>query len=177
MGHPVKGWVLGIVIGFVPELGNIRWIKGLGRSIQKLGTVRKRGAILALNMLLSCLKSSLGFFHKILQENPYELLGQPSCHHLDKRARWEPELSLENQQGSLTGGWYLVIFVIIQIFFKFLFRGDYRLLSPCSITVLSPHLILTFCATVDVSQGNTQLAIGSCQGFFFSAPHPPHPRS
>lgn len=87
MGHPIKGWVLGIVIGFVPELGNIRWIKALGRSIQKLGTVGKRGAILALNMLLGCLKSSLGFFHKILRENAYELLGQPSCRHLDKRAR------------------------------------------------------------------------------------------
>ena len=37
----VKGWVLGIVTGFVPELGNIRWIKGLGCSVQELGTVRK----------------------------------------------------------------------------------------------------------------------------------------
>lgn len=103
MGHPVKGWVLGIVIGFVPELGNIRWIKGLGCSVQELATVRKRGAILALNILLSWPKSSLGFFHKILQEKPYELFGQPSCCHLDKRTRWELELSLENQQGSLTG--------------------------------------------------------------------------
>lgn len=52
IGHPVKGWVLGIVIGFEPELGNLVRIKGIGGSVQGLATVRKQGAILALSILV-----------------------------------------------------------------------------------------------------------------------------
>lgn len=52
IGHPVKGWVLGIVIGFEPELGNLVRIKGIGGSVQGLATVRKQGTILALSILV-----------------------------------------------------------------------------------------------------------------------------
>ena len=77
IGHPVKGWMLGIVIGFEPELGNLVRIKGIGGFCSRTGYCQKaRG------------NSSIE---------------HPSFHLADKRARWEPELSLEKQEESLTG--------------------------------------------------------------------------
>lgn len=49
-------------IGFVPELGNIRWIKALDVLFKNWVLSEREGAILALNMLLGCLKSSLWVF-------------------------------------------------------------------------------------------------------------------